>query len=90
MAHKKSSGSTKNIGDSKPKYLGVKVTHGERAQAGAILVRQRGTDFRAGKNVGLGRDHSLFALKEGVVEIKKKRVLHFDNTVKNKKVVNVL
>jgi large subunit ribosomal protein L27 len=90
MAHKKSGGSTKNTRDSKPKYLGVKVTHGERAQTGAILVRQRGTDFLAGKNVGLGKDHSLFALKEGLVEIKKKRVLHFNNTVKNKKVVNVL
>mgnify|MGYP006274889151 CR=1 FL=1 len=67
MAHKKAGGSTRNGRDSNPKYLGVKRYGGEQVQAGNILVRQRGTRFRAGDNVGVGRDHTLFALSEGRV-----------------------
>lgn len=67
MAHKKGVGSSKNGRDSNPKYLGVKKFGGERVLAGNILVRQRGTKFQAGKGVGMGRDHTLFALVEGVV-----------------------
>jgi large subunit ribosomal protein L27 len=67
MAHKKAGGSTKNLTDSNPKYLGVKLYAGEVAKVGDIIVRQRGTKTLPGKNVGLGRDHTLFALKEGVV-----------------------
>lgn len=67
MAHKKAAGSTRNGRDSNPKYLGVKMYAGQQATAGAILVRQRGTQFHAGPNVGIGRDHTLFALTEGVV-----------------------
>jgi large subunit ribosomal protein L27 len=67
MAHKKGVGSSKNGRDSNPKYLGVKRFGGESVRAGNILVRQRGTRFHPGKNVGLGRDHTLFALTDGQV-----------------------
>ena len=68
MASKKAGGSTKNGRDSNPKMLGVKAFGGETVTAGSIIVRQRGTKFHAGKNVGVGRDHTLFALIEGVVK----------------------
>ena len=67
MAHKKSAGTTKNGRDSNPKYLGVKITEGDKAQAGSVLIRQRGTDVLPGKNVSMGKDFTLFALTEGVV-----------------------
>lgn len=67
MAHKKGQGSTRNGRDSNPKYLGVKVADGESINAGGIIVRQRGTHIKAGRNVGVGRDHTLFALVDGVV-----------------------
>jgi large subunit ribosomal protein L27 len=72
MAHKKAGGSTRNGRDSNPKYLGVKHFGGEEVVAGNILVRQRGTQFHAGDNVGIGRDHTLYALSEGKVEFKKR------------------
>ena len=72
MAHKKAGGSTRNGRDSNPKYLGVKHFGGESVVAGNILVRQRGTQFHAGDNVGVGRDHTLYALSEGKVEFKKR------------------
>ena len=68
MAHKKAGGSTRNGRDSNPNYLGVKKYGGEFVQAGNILVRQRGTKLRPGSNVGLGRDHTLFALEDGHVK----------------------
>lgn len=68
MATKKAGGSTRNGRDSKPKYLGVKRSGGQLVLAGEILVRQRGTRFHAGNGVGLGRDHTLFALVTGFVE----------------------
>lgn len=68
MAHKKSGGSTSNGRDSNPKYLGVKRFGGQFVKAGEILVRQRGTQFHAGKNVGMGRDHTLYALSAGNVK----------------------
>ncbi len=67
MAHKKGVGSSRNGRDSKPKMLGVKEFGGHTVRCGAILVRQRGTPFKPGKNVGLGRDHTLFSLVDGVV-----------------------
>ncbi|MBX3645804.1 MAG: 50S ribosomal protein L27 [Rubrivivax sp.] len=67
MAQKKGGGSTRNGRDSKPKMLGVKVYGGQAVSAGAIIVRQRGTQFHAGTNVGMGRDHTLFALVDGTV-----------------------
>ncbi|MBQ0797689.1 MAG: 50S ribosomal protein L27 [Porticoccaceae bacterium] len=67
MAHKKAGGSTRNGRDSESKRLGVKRYGGEQVGAGNIIVRQRGTKFHAGNNVGIGRDHTLFATAEGVV-----------------------
>ncbi|TAH42283.1 MAG: 50S ribosomal protein L27 [Gammaproteobacteria bacterium] len=72
MAHKKAGGSTRNGRDSNPKYLGVKLYGGQACNAGNIIIRQRGTRFVAGSGVGLGRDHTLFALVDGVVEFKTK------------------
>ncbi len=68
MAHKKAGGSTRNGRDSNPKYLGVKLYGGQAVEAGNIIVRQRGTQFHPGTNVGLGRDHTLFALANGTIE----------------------
>jgi large subunit ribosomal protein L27 len=68
MAHKKAGGSTRNGRDSNPKYLGVKIYGGQAVEAGNIIVRQRGTEFHPGTGVGLGRDHTLFALVDGTVE----------------------
>ncbi len=67
MAHKKAGGSTRNGRDSNPKYLGVKRFGGENVLAGNIIVRQRGTRFHPGRNVGMGKDHTLFALEHGAV-----------------------
>ena len=68
MAHKKAGGSTRNGRDSESKRLGVKRFGGETVQAGSIIVRQRGTRFHAGTNVGIGKDHTLFATADGKVE----------------------
>ena len=75
MAQKKGGGSTRNGRDSKPKMLGVKVFGGQSVSAGAIIVRQRGTRFHAGTNVGLGKDHTLFALVDGHVSFATKGAL---------------
>jgi large subunit ribosomal protein L27 len=71
MAHKKGEGSVKNGRDSNSKRLGVKIFGGQPAISGNILIRQRGTEYHPGKNVGLGKDFTLFALADGVVEFKK-------------------
>jgi large subunit ribosomal protein L27 len=71
MAHKKSGGSSRNGRDSNPKMLGVKRYGGEQVLAGNIIVRQRGTQFHPGANVGLGRDHTLFATETGTVSFRK-------------------
>ena len=68
MAHKKAAGSSRNGRDSTPKMLGVKIFGGQAIVAGNIIVRQRGTEFHAGEGVGMGRDHTLFALNDGVVK----------------------
>ena len=68
MAHKKAAGSTRNGRDSNPKMLGVKIFGGQTITAGNIIVRQRGTEFHAGEGVGMGRDHTLFTLNDGVVK----------------------
>nr|BDA97410.1 ribosomal protein L27 [Cryptomonas sp. NIES-345]BDA98371.1 ribosomal protein L27 [Cryptomonas sp. NIES-1327] len=81
MAHKKGSGSTKNGRDSHSKRLGVKVYGGEKVFAGSIIVRQRGTVFKVGTNVGLGRDHTLYSLVEG-------RVM-FEVVGKTRKIISV-
>ena len=76
MAHKKAGGSSKNGRDSESKRLGVKMFGGEHAIAGNILIRQRGTRVHAGVNVGVGRDHTLFAKKDGQVKFEKKGPKH--------------
>lgn len=76
MAHKKGQGSTRNGRDSNPQYLGIKAYAGEFVTTGSILVRQRGTKFKAGKNVGLGRDDTLFALADGTVKVDTNRKMH--------------
>jgi large subunit ribosomal protein L27 len=72
MAHKKAGGSTRNGRDSNPKFLGIKRYGGEAVVAGNIIVRQRGTEFHAGENVGIGRDHTLYALSDGKVVFKQR------------------
>ncbi len=74
MAHKKGQGSSRNGRDSNPQYLGVKLYGGQAARAGSIIVRQRGTKWHPGFNVGLGKDYTLFALKDGTVQFKGKKV----------------
>jgi large subunit ribosomal protein L27 len=76
MAQKKGGGSTRNGRDSKPKMLGVKVYGGQAVSAGSIIVRQRGTKFHAGTNVGMGRDHTLFSLVDGTVSFDTKGALN--------------
>ncbi len=76
MAHKKGGGSTRNGRDSKPKMLGVKMFGGQWVAPGAIIVRQRGTQFHPGANVGIGKDHTLFALTEGQVTFATKGALN--------------
>jgi large subunit ribosomal protein L27 len=71
MAHKKGLGSSRNGRDSNPKMLGVKVFAGQDVRAGTIIVRQRGTRFRPGSGAGLGRDHTIFATRDGRVEFKR-------------------
>ncbi|MEX2013531.1 MAG: 50S ribosomal protein L27 [Parcubacteria group bacterium] len=90
MATKKAGGSSKNGRDSNPKYLGIKVSPGSITRVGSVLVRQRGSDVLAGKNVSMGKDHTLFAIKDGLVSIGYKRQVHFDNKVIKKKVLNVV
>ncbi len=90
MAHTKAGGSTRNLRDSNPKYLGIKIQDGSSVRPGLILVRQRGTKILPGKNVGVGKDHTLFALKNGVVKFKNIRRMRFDNTISYKKRVDVL
>ena len=72
MAHKKGAGSSKNGRESESKRLGVKIFGGQPALAGNIIIRQRGTVHHPGENVGIGKDHTLFALEDGIVEFKKK------------------
>ena len=76
MAHKKGGGSTRNGRDSKPKMLGVKMYGGQLVSPGAIIVRQRGTKFHPGTNVGIGKDHTLFALTDGHVSFTTKGALN--------------
>jgi len=68
MAHKKAGGSAKNLRDSNAQYLGLKLSDGQKAKEGQIIVRQRGTKILPGANIGVGKDHTLFALKDGIVK----------------------
>jgi len=90
MAHRKAGGTAKNLRDSNPKYLGTKLYDGEKAKSGSIIIRQRGTKILPGNNVGLGKDHTLFALKDGTVKFGTKRKVNFNKTTSVKKVVHVI
>jgi len=89
MAHKKAAGTTKNGRDSNPKYLGVKINHGQKATVGQIILRQRGTTCLPGTNVGVGKDYTLFALKDGKVEFGSKRKIGFNDQILRKKIVHI-
>ncbi len=89
MAHKKAGGSAKNLTGSNPQYLGVKLYAGQKAKTGNIIIRQRGTQFLPGKNVSVGKDHTLFASKDGIVSFKNKRKVKYDGRVEMRKEVNV-
>ncbi len=89
MATKKAAGTAKNLRDSQPKYLGVKRNHGQKVKIGQVIVRQRGTKVEAGKNVKVGTDHTLYAMKDGVVAFRQMRKTKFDGTTKVKKAVDV-
>jgi large subunit ribosomal protein L27 len=89
MAHRKAGGTAHNLRDSNPKYLGTKLYAGEKAKAGSIIIRQRGSKILAGKNVGTGKDYTLFALKEGTVSFSDKKKMNYDGSTIKKKIVNV-
>jgi len=90
MATKKSGGSSKNLRDSKPKYLGVKRGDGQFIKTGQVIVRQRGTKIEAGKNVLVGKDHTLFAAVDGKVSFRNARKTRFDGQKQLKKKVDVV
>ncbi|HXK35285.1 MAG TPA: 50S ribosomal protein L27 [Candidatus Paceibacterota bacterium] len=90
MAHRKAGGTAKNLRDSNAQYLGVKLYAGEKARPGAIIIRQRGTKILPGTGVGLGSDHTIFALKEGIVKFGEKRHTNFNGKRVIKKTVNVV
>jgi large subunit ribosomal protein L27 len=90
MAKKKSGGTARRGADSQPKYLGVKVFDGEIVKLGDVIVRQRGTKFLPGKNVAIGKDDTLYALKEGRVKFKTLRKTDFSGKKIWKKIVNVV
>lgn len=90
MAHKKAAGTTKNGRDSNPQYLGVKINHGQTITVGQIIVRQRGTTVLPGKNVGMGKDHTLFALKDGKVVFGTMRKTSFNSHIDRKKTASII
>lgn len=90
MASTKAGGSAKNLNDSNPKYLGVKLADGAKARPGMVIVRQRGTKIEAGKNVRVGRDHTLFSIATGTVSFRNRRKTTFAGRVMQKKVADVI
>jgi large subunit ribosomal protein L27 len=85
----KGGGSARLGRDSQPKYLGIKITQGQKVKPGMIIIRQRGTEFLPGKNVKKGKDFTLYSMIEGLVSFRKKAVQRFDSSRKIKKIVNV-
>jgi large subunit ribosomal protein L27 len=90
MAHRKAGGSAKNLRDSNPQYLGTKLYDGQVAQPGSIIVRQRGTVILPGKNVRVGKDHTLFATAFGKVKFGSTRKINIDGKTKTKKTANII
>ena len=89
MAHRKAGGSATNLTDSNAQYLGTKLYAGEYAKTGNVIVRQRGSRILPGTNVSMGKDHTLFATKEGIVSYSTKRKTDFNGKIVIKKVANV-
>ena len=89
MAHRKSGGSASSFGSSNPKYRGVKKNNNQSVKKGQILIRQKGTKYHYGENVGCGKDHTLFALKDGTLVFTKKRVVSFTGKVKRMPCVSI-
>jgi len=90
MAHKKAGGTAHNLRDSNPKYLGIKLSQGEKAHPGSIIVRQRGTKIIPGKNIGVGKDHTLFALKNGTVSFREVRKINFNGKTVRRNEVSIM
>lgn len=90
MAHRKAGGSSKNLRDSKPKYLGIKRSDGQKVNRGEIIVRQRGTKIMPGKNVLLGKDHTLFSKVAGTVKFSQKNKVSFTGHITKRKYVEVV
>jgi len=90
MAHKKAGGTSKNLRDSQPKYLGVKRNDGQVVKTGEIIVRQRGTKIEAGKGTKVGKDHTIFAMTNGVVSFRDMRKTRFNGQTVTKKAVDVV
>ncbi len=90
MSTKKAGGTTKNGRDSNPNYLGVKLNDGQKTKCGSIIIRQRGTRIIPGKNVGMGKDHTLFALTDGRVSFGRTKKMGFNNRKVIKKTVSIL
>ena len=90
MATKKAAGTTKNGRDSNPRYLGVKLADGDTAQVGSIIVRQKGVNIMPGRNVKMGKDYTIFAVKDGKVKFATKRKMSFDSKMEKKGIVSVI
>jgi large subunit ribosomal protein L27 len=90
MAHKKAGGTSKNLKDSQPKFLGIKRTDGQAVKTGQIIVRQRGTKIEPGKGTKIGKDHTIFALNDGTVSFRNTRKTGFTGKTVVKKAVDVI
>jgi large subunit ribosomal protein L27 len=90
MATTKAGGTTKNLRDSNPKYLGVKRADGTTVNIGEVIVRQRGTKILPGRNIGVGKDHTLFSLVKGVVKFRTKRKTDFDGRQSRRRLVEIV
>jgi len=90
MAHKKAGGTTKNLKNSPGQRLGIKKFGGEKVTAGNIICRQRGTKWHPGEGVGLGKDHTIFAVKDGVVKFTEKKLKKYDSRVVKDTIINVV
>ena len=90
MAHTKSGGSTQNKWGSQPKYLGVKLYGGQIARIGSIIIRQRGSHFMPGPGVRQGKDDTLYAIRDGVIQFSNRRKNHFDGKIVVRKMVSVV
>ncbi len=90
MATTKAGGSAKNLNDSNPKYLGVKRADGQKVEIGEIIVRQRGTPIMAGRNIGVGKDHTLFARVAGTVKFSRRRKTNFDGRGRTRSIVEIV